>query len=67
MDVDQFEDVDEEEEEEESDDLVEEGGRELEENLQEMLGFEKYEEEDIKEQEFIASMLDFLKYIDLIF
>lgn len=65
MDVDQFEDVD--EEEEESDDLVEEGGRELEENLQEMLGFEKYEEEDIKEQEFIASMSDFLKYIDLIF
>lgn len=67
MDVDQFEDVDEEEEEEESDDLVEEGGRELEENLQEMLGFEKYEEEDIKEQEFIDSMSDFLKYIDLIF
>lgn len=65
MDVDQFEDVD--EEEEENDDLVEEGGRELEENLQEMLGFEKYEEEDIKEQEFIGSMLDFLKYIDLIF
>lgn len=32
-----------------------------------MLGFEKYEEEDTKEQEFIASMLDFLKYIDLIF
>lgn len=67
MDVDQFEDVDEEEEEEESDDLVEEGGRESEENLQEMLGFEKYEEEDIKEQEFIGSMLDFLKYIYLIF
>lgn len=66
MDADQFEDADEEEEEEKSDDLVEEGGRESEENPQEMPGFEKHEEEDTKEQEFIASMSDSLKYTDLI-
>lgn len=64
MDADQFEDAD--EEEEESDDLVEEGGRESEENPQEMPGFEKHEEEDTKEQEFIGSMSDSLKYTDLI-
>lgn len=63
MDADQFEDAEEEEEEEEeSDDLVEEGGRESIENPQEMPGFEKHEEEDTKEQEFIASMSDSLKY-----
>eukprot|EP00105_Crassostrea_gigas_P025504 XP_011446112.1 PREDICTED: ninein-like protein isoform X2 [Crassostrea gigas] len=60
MDADQFEDADEEEEEEESDDLVEEGGRESEENPQEMPGFEKHEEEDTKEQEFIATSFDLL-------
>lgn len=60
MDADQFEDADEEEEEEESDDLVEEGGRESEENQQEMPGFEKHEEEDTKEQEFIATSFDLL-------
>lgn len=60
MDADQFEDADEEEEEEESDDLVEEGGRELEENPQEMPGFEKHEEEDTKEQEFIGMSFDLL-------
>nr|XP_034323597.1 ninein-like protein isoform X7 [Crassostrea gigas] len=59
MDADQFEDADEEEEEEESDDLVEEGGRESEENPQEMPGFEKHEE-DTKEQEFIATSFDLL-------
>lgn len=58
MDADQFEDAD--EEEEESDDLVEEGGRESEENPQEMPGFEKHEEEDTKEQEFIATSFDLL-------